>query len=199
MTSLNFIYPFSLLINAERHLNADGVDESEIVDINDEYINDPEFKHVKSGIIRAKLKFNAAKNFKHFEIVQKLPKKTLIDEIPVVVERKGEPRCRFCFSTEHKISESKTKNLRCDKCKRSVHTALECNLAKRISKQNEDYLFDEEDSMDNIDDYDHENQKIENERTIDLPEKKQGNNPSIFAPEYLLNSTEISKLPTQEI
>ncbi|RNA41923.1 ankyrin repeat and IBR domain-containing 1-like, partial [Brachionus plicatilis] len=62
---------------------------------------------------------------------------------PVSIERVGEPRCRFCMSTEHKIADCKISHLKCTKCNGSGHKASDCNLAKVISKHNYDYLIED--------------------------------------------------------
>ena len=155
----------------EKHLLSEGVDKSEIFNIYDEYLNDPVFKHVKTGVIRAKLKFNPTQNKKYYEIVKNLPKNTYIQGIPVSVERVGEPRCRFCFSPNHKIAECQSKNLLCTNCNRRVHTLTECNLAKRISNNNEDHIFDDVETVDNSL-FDNNEPQISNNR----PKKPQKNN-----------------------
>ncbi|CAF0859255.1 unnamed protein product [Brachionus calyciflorus] len=106
----------------EKHLISEGISKLEIEDIYDAFLNDPDFKHVKSGTIRAKLKFNALQNTKYLELVNKLPKNTYIQNSP------------FQFKGEV---------LKRNKCNGRGHLSSTFNLAKRIAKPNDDHIFDD--------------------------------------------------------
>lgn len=135
-----------------KHLFDEGVSPSEIIDVYDEFMNDVDFRHVKTGIIRAKLKFDATKNVSYFELVKKIPKNVHIQGEPASIERVGEPRCRYCQGVGHKIAECKIKDQKCVTCKGRGHLASTCNFAKRLVKNNEDFLFDDIDEADDFDD-----------------------------------------------
>ena len=104
------------------------------------------------GIIRAKLKFDATKNVSYFDLVKKIPKNVHIQGEPASIERVGEPRCRYCQGVGHKIADCKIKDQKCVNCKGRGHLASTCNFAKRLVKNNEDFLFDDIDKADDFDD-----------------------------------------------
>ena len=122
-----------------------GINPSEIVNVYDEYCREPEFSHIKNGIIRVKLSFDAVTNTKYKDIVNKLAQNTYIQNQPVSIQRVDKPRCLFCQSLEHKIANCPVKNLKCTKCGKNGHEDSNCNLAKRTAVQNTDHLFDDAD------------------------------------------------------
>lgn len=138
------IYIHNYLINQ-------GIKTKEIVEIYDEYYSEPMFKHIKKGTIRAKLKFDSNTNNKYKEIVDRLPKNTYINGLPVSIQRVGQPRCLKCNSLDHKIAQCPKKNLKCNKCNGAGHLEDECNLAKRIAQPSNDHNFDEDEIDDSCD------------------------------------------------
>ncbi|RMZ93169.1 hypothetical protein BpHYR1_023836, partial [Brachionus plicatilis] len=119
-----------------------GVKSSEIVQIYDEYCIEPEFKHIKKGTIRAKLKFDSNFNLQYKSIVNHLPQNTYINNLPVSIQMVGQPRCLGCNSLDHKIAQCPKKNQKCRKCNNLGHLEVDCNLAKIISTPTNDHNFE---------------------------------------------------------
>ena len=113
------------------------------VSLKDEYMKEPAFKDIKTGNLFVKCKVEENKASTLAGGVHELEV-----GLQILVQIKGEPsKCFTCNGTGHIRRNCPKRKLKCDSCKKKGHATIECTMAHRISR-NQENLPDEDEEQD---------------------------------------------------